>query len=556
MSVLLLFVAGSTSCRYNEMEPDDNTSTSAKPVQKNSKLEFVIGTANTVSTKSGDAMKSEGVRAFLCEEGQDSLFLVSSVSENRDNVFKSSEPATKGAPVTAENLTDFYVSAYIDSELKYFELVHMGQSDKSVVEGKPVYTLDYYWPSDSTKLDFYACNFNPGAGFISYRDWEASYGGATKALNTKSSGVEQYNPVSVAWEQNLLSFGYDATSLDCMGGFHYSLPEPDLSLKCDAMQQPDYVFAITPGQFNTGNPVPLDFAHCFSAISFRIGSAYMNPEGRQVKEVKISGVPSSGVCTFVRDRDNDAMNFSWNTEGADRKTYTQVIPYEETQTNIANNQIINDGQMTFMLIPHEIHDDAKISITIALHNDMDPMHQHEMVIEKPIKELFAAGAPKRWEAGKKYIYTIVSEEKVDIEVTDKFVSSEPMVKGNLEITNRGNAPVYVRAYIVGWWENEDGDIVSPWLSTDGTWGGASWEAGSSKWIIAEDGFFYYTDQLQPGATTEKLFDTYTLNTTMPPVVGAKLVLNIATQAVVHYYVDDENIWPGVIRTERPSTQSE
>ena len=124
-----------------------------------------------------------------------------------------------------------------------------------------------------------------------------------------------------------------------------------------------------------------------------------------------------------------------------------------------------------------------------------------------------------------------------------------MVKGNLEITNRGNAPVYVRAYIVGWWENEDGDIVSPWLATDGTWGGASWESGSGKWTIGPDGFFYYTEQLQPGATTEKLFETYTLNDVMAPVVGARLILNVATQAVVHYYVDNENIWPGVIRTE-------
>lgn len=548
LGVLLLFVAGVTSCRYNELEPEDNASAGVKPGQKSGKLEFVIGTAKTVSTKSDPATKSEGIKAFLCEEGQDSLFLVSSVSENHDPVATVPDLATKGAPVTAENLTDFYVSAYIDSELKYFELVHMDESDKSVVEGKPVYTLDYYWPSDDTDLDFYATNFDPGTGFIRYSDWEATYGsGATKTSATKASAVEQYNPLSVTWEQNILSFGYDQTGLDCLGGFHYSLPEPDLTLKCDAMQQPDYVFAITPDQFNTGNPVPLDFAHCFSAISFRIGSAYMNPEGRQVKEVKISGVPSSGVCTFVRDI--DAMNFSWNTEGADRKTYTQVIPYEETQTNIANNQIINDGQMTFMLIPHEIYDDAQISITIALHNDMDPMHQHEVVIEKPIKDLFAADAPKRWEAGKKYIYTIVSEEKVDIEVTDEFVSSEPMVKGNLEITNRGNAPVYVRAYIVGWWENEDGDIVSPWLATDGTWGGASWESGSGKWTIGPDGFFYYTEQLQPGATTEKLFETYTLNDVMAPVVGARLILNVATQAVVHYYVDNENIWPGVIRTE-------
>ena len=62
----------------------------------------------------------------------------------------------------------------------------------------------------------------------------------------------------------------------------------------------------------------------------------------------------------------------------------------------------------------------------------------------------------------------------------------------------------------------------------------------SNWSIEADGFFYYNLQLWPGTKTDNLFDTYTL-TADPPVTGSKLVLDIVTQAVVHYAVKES--WP-------------
>ena len=126
------------------------------------------------------------------------------------------------------------------------------------------------------------------------------------------------------------------------------------------------------------------------------------------------------------------------------------------------------------------------------------------------------------------------------------------MKGNLAITNTGAAPIHVRAYIVGWWENEAGDLVSPWTVTNGKFTGTGWandgftfNGQGSDWKIGADGFFYYQKVLQPGETAPKIFETYTL-TVDPPVVGSKLILNIVTQGVLHYYVDDSSVWPGMI----------
>jgi hypothetical protein len=198
-----------------------------------------------------------------------------------------------------------------------------------------------------------------------------------------------------------------------------------------------------------------------------------------------------------------------------------------------------------MLIPHEISEDETITITFGLHAGEDSAH--DWVVQLKIRDLFADDTDPEWLPGKKYTYTLVSEESVDIEITDKFTSTEPMIKGNLDIKNKGVCPVYVRAYVIGWWENEAGDVVHPWVKTDGQWSGTQWTdgvfvPGVGKWKLGGDGFFYYTQPLWSGDSAVPLFDTYTLQQTTPPVTGARLILNVVTQAVIHYKVSDA--WPG------------
>ena len=521
LGILLLFVAAVSSCRIKEMEPGHSSST--RPL--GGKIAFEIGTAQSVVPQTkGFAGSQQGTKSFVCVEGQDSLYLACTVVDNNDPVYVPDAPAVKGLPVTSENMTSFYVAANLTPQLKYFPLTLVNESRKS----ENVYTLDYYWPQNS--LDFYAANFYPS-------------------------------------RENII-FGYDEDGTPT-GTFSYTLPKPDNNFN-DAAAQPDYAFAIAQGlteeevlESNDGI-VPLKFSHCLTSVTFKIGSQFMDPEGRVVEKVEIIGVPSSGICTFHPDQNGD-MVYAWNTEESDLETYAQKISdADETATNIANNQIINNGELTFMLIPYDFSDsEAKIRITFKLHSDREE-HKHTFVLEKDIYDLFADSAPKEWYPGKKYIYTIVGEEvvEIDFEVEDEFINDDTIIGGDFAITNTGNSPVYVRAYIVGWWEDETGIHVAPWTVTDGKFTGTGWandgftfSGEGSDWKIGPDGFFYYQKVLSPNETASKLFDTYTL-TADPPVLGAKLVLNVVTQAILHYRVNDSEVWQGMIGATNSTTQSE
>ena len=330
-------------------------------------------------------------------------------------------------------------------------------------------------------------------------------------------------------------YGYDQTG-NCVGSFSYALPNPNPTTKRDAENQPDYVVAIADriSEDTNGGVVQLDFAHCFTAVVFKIGDEFLNPEGRQVKEVAVSGVASSGKCTYTVSN-TGAIAFDWNTEGSVPETYRQII----SDTDVDNKEQINDGELTFMLIPHAIGEEAVVRITFEMHTDLDPDSQHETIVEMKIKDLFPEIVEKRWLPGKKYIYTIASEEKVDVTVTDEFTSTSPMIKGNLQITNNGTAAAYVRAMIVGWWENAAGVVVAPWNESDGTFTEKGWGTGKN-WTQADDGFYYYLLPLSGGQSTDKLFDTYKL-TASPPTMDSRLVLTIVTQGVVHYKVAE--VWP-------------
>lgn len=525
-----------SSCAHREKNEPEPGVSSKNPYSD--KVTFVIGNAASVSPETKSAVSFGSGRRFIGVQGDDSLFITSSVSVNDDPVFGLAEPAVKGAPVTTGNLEDFYISASFDETLKYIDWQHIGQDNKVTVNEQTLYDTGYYWPQKS--LDFFATNFSSDAVSSSTLSSGAD-------PQEGSSSVENYNASSVAWTESAVNFGYDGDGAP-QAVFTYALPEPDTELRMDALNQPDYVFAITKDRVEEDGVVPLDFAHSLSAVTFKLGTEFLSETGRQVKEVSVSGVPSSGICTISPAAEGE-LNFDWNTEGADRVTYRQSVPSENA--NVPNNTVINDGEMTFMLIPHIVQPDAEIKFVFNLHagqtsQNGDVSFEHEWTVSVNLSDLTS-----EWLPGKKYTYSISAEEIVGVEITDEFISQEPLVKGNLSITNTSNVPVYVRAYIVGWWENSTGDVVSPWTGTNGKFTGTGWASDGvnftgqgSDWALGADGFFYCQRPLQPGEIAPKIFETYTL-TVDPPVVGSKLILNIVTQAVLHHQV--EQAWPGALQ---------
>ncbi|MBE6231703.1 MAG: fimbrillin family protein [Bacteroidales bacterium] len=306
---------------------------------------------------------------------------------------------------------------------------------------------------------------------------------------------------------------------ECYGTFSYTLPAPDLEKKNDAANQPDYVFAIAKDCTNDGNPVPLEFRHAFSAICFRIGS--MDDENRMVNYVSLKNAPSSGKCSFGLN-DEGTTEFIWNGQNGS-ETYIQNV-----ERDVANGNIINDEGIIFMMVPHTLSD-IEMEISFTLHHGTP--YAHEYIISRKL-----ADYTEEWLADKKYIYTISASDEVKVEVTDQVTAT---VKSDVAITSKGSSTSCIRAAIIGYWINKDGNIVAGWTDSDGSFDwGSEW---SSNWVKHTDGFYYYLHELEYGEQTYPLFQTYTLSG-ISPVTDAELELSIAVQSVIHHKVGEA--WPG------------
>lgn len=306
----------------------------------------------------------------------------------------------------------------------------------------------------------------------------------------------------------------------CSGSFSYTLPAPDLVNKDDAASQPDYVFAFAADcSYDNGNATPIEFRHAFSAICVKLGT--MNTDGRVINHVRLRNAVSSGDCDINLNGEG-TTTFTWSNQSGS-KTYTQTIGKA-----VENGNIINDDGIIFMMVPHVLKD-VELELSVTLHKGT--AHEHEVIISRKL-----ADYTSEWLPDKKYVYTLSTTEEVKVEITDQVTAT---VKSDVQITNKGVSPSYIRAAIVGFWVNNEGNIVGDWKDTDGTfeWG----DDWASHWVKGDDGFYYHLDNLEAGQKTWPLFETYTL-TTDSNIADSHLELYIATQAVIHYRVGEA--WPG------------
>ena len=113
--------------------------------------------------------------------------------------------------------------------------------------------------------------------------------------------------------------------------------------------------------------------------------------------------------------------------------------------------------------------------------------------------------------------------KVTPEVTEDF---DKKVKNNVQITNTGDIPAYIRVKVVVTWKDAQDNVygAAPVLGTDYTW-----TSGSDKWFL-KDGFYYYSEPVAAKGTTGVLF------TACQPVAdrapeGYSLSVDIHAQAI-------------------------
>lgn len=108
------------------------------------------------------------------------------------------------------------------------------------------------------------------------------------------------------------------------------------------------------------------------------------------------------------------------------------------------------------------------------------------------------------------------------------------VKSNVKTKNTGSAPAYIRAAVDIYWQDKDGARLwdEPVAGTDYAieWGNVSNASASnsaSSWVVASDGFYYWTSPVAPLGKTGVLIRSVSEKKTD----GKNLVVDISTQAI-------------------------
>ena len=108
------------------------------------------------------------------------------------------------------------------------------------------------------------------------------------------------------------------------------------------------------------------------------------------------------------------------------------------------------------------------------------------------------------------------------------------VKSDVTITNKGSAPAYLRVAVDIYWQDQDGARLwdEPVAGTDYVidWGSVSKASASNRaasWVVASDGFYYWTSPVSPMDKTDVLIKSVTEH----KAGGKNLVVDISTQAI-------------------------
>lgn len=108
------------------------------------------------------------------------------------------------------------------------------------------------------------------------------------------------------------------------------------------------------------------------------------------------------------------------------------------------------------------------------------------------------------------------------------------VKSDVAVKNDGSAPAYLRVAVDIYWQDQDGARLwdEPVAGTDyiikwGSVSNASASNNASSWVVASDGYYYWTSPVAPMAKTDVLIKSVTEQ----KVDGKNLVVDISTQAI-------------------------
>ena len=456
-------------------------------------------TGRNYSTKAGETDQSDG--ELLCTkhfvtQGGDTLFISAYLSDLEDYFpvqEESSDESTKGVPIyfneDNKNLGSEYgiinTTVYDASGIyvsKDKDKVGSEMKNVSISWGDEKWSFDkqYYWPNEGG--DLYFCSLAP-----------------VELLSGDSPLI-----TDVEWNKS------DSRKMT----FKYSMPEPAVSEPyCDAEHQMDILVGVDKNNKDESSKAHISLYHALTGVRFVMGET-LDDMPSKLTSVSLNNFYSKGTATFdpavVFDSTHPKVTWS---ELSELKNFTQGFPDYASWSEGNSFDTSPDKSKTFMVIPQKLDNNAELAIYLA-----SALHPEVLKLSVIASEETSL---KDWSnyAGKMITFRISSYVGlVSVKVEDT-CNEEAGAKSNIEITNDGNADIFVRAEIVGNWINEDGEVLASWKE-DNSYGSFVTSRGTDSdlsevldqnWEKAADGFYYYKYYIRPGQILKhNMFDTFTL----------------------------------------------
>ena len=470
-----------------------------------------LGENSVVFTISGGATRSaetapevrQGVVIPLETEDGSKFFLEETVV-NLNEI----GPATKGTPAYTENLGSLYkndLSVYGDkgsfttaATYENMETSMYARKDEAQGEGWR-YQHNYNgdpWPKDGSAVGFYL-------------NMPAAPTGVSITGRTGGKFTFTYTSPTTAAEQQDILFAYRSMTKEQHHGF---LP----------------------------NGAPVLFQHALTAVKFAIGNDDddISSNNIAITEVIFNGLVNTGTCEISPSAETNYTDnkttyssagvTSWPTKSATANntissgTYSGTVNYTSGSNNkfgdswysAGNEKNLNDanGTQTFWLIPQTVSSDVTLTIKYTFAGTPG-----EWTID--FGKVLAAKSVN-WQAGELRTYTIKVDD-VNLKIEDTVTNT---VKSDVAITNTGNTTAFIRAAIVGQWLDHKNrpvfgftdllynyyavdswyqdQFVNTTAGTHGTFTDLAGYKGANnplnKWYLCDDGFYYYSDPVDPG----------------------------------------------------------
>lgn len=289
-------------------------------------------------------------------------------AENADGKisFAVTDPSRAVTSFNATTPPDYF-KVWATMDLNGETIMYMnGDALKKGSDGKYDYIDNVcYWPLDNDPLNFYA---------VTDRKY-GDYGTRT--------------PFGSGGEPNLYLTSDGITT--------------SYSVSANSDSQGDLIYAVTPNQTYSENPVELSFKHALSRISFKIRSEYSEYADVYLRKIVMNGPIGDGECVFS----NDDCEWTPDTYSTNRN-FTIEFPDEGFLFNKLDGMVSVGTDQTkscFMMIPQQLE---KITVTATIAFKAKDNGVSETILpELSSDRTFTATIQNiNWEAGKSYSYSI------------------------------------------------------------------------------------------------------------------------------------------------------